>query len=101
MFCGPILESRLCWNRSGPLVVEQLAQTLFFFLREFGKVLSPIAPCRHPFLYRRARGQLIEPALEVFELIDVLPLSFPMHGPGVTNHIGDRVGVAGYVSVRI
>jgi hypothetical protein len=81
-------------NRSGPLVVERLTEPLFFFRHEFGEVLSSIAPCCHPVLHGRACGDLLEPALAVWELVHVLPLRVPMHGPGVTNHIGNRVDVA-------
>src|SRR5688572_18913817 len=49
-------KNRSGWNRSGPLVVEQLAQTLPFFRRKLGEVYRPIAPYRHPFLHGRTRG---------------------------------------------
>src|SRR5208337_397954 len=41
------------------------------------------------------RAELVEPALEIFELPDVLTLRLPADRPGIGDHVGDRVFVAG------
>src|SRR5271168_493802 len=47
------------------------------------------------------RAQLLEPSLEVFELFDVLPLALPIDGPGIADHVGDGVFVAGEIAAVI
>ena len=41
-------------------------------------------------LHGRARAHLLEPALEVLELVDVLALRLPADGPGIADDVGDR-----------
>src|SRR5438067_1936082 len=52
-------------------------------------------------LHRRPLADLLEPTLEIFELVDVLSLRLPIDGPGITDHVGDRVLVAGDIAALI
>src|SRR5262249_49897304 len=45
----------------------------------------------------RAVADLVEPAFEMLELVDVLALGLPVDCPRIANHIGDRVFAAGEV----
>ena len=56
---------------------------------------------RHAALDARPRRQLLEPALEVGELLDVLALLLPADGPRVAGHVGDGVLVAGQVAAVV
>ena len=54
-----------------------------------------------PRLHRRALADLLEPALEVRELVDVLALRLPADRPRIADHVGDRVFVTGDVAAPI
>src|SRR5580698_1434385 len=83
------------WRGAGALVEQQLHPAFALFRRQLRAVFGRASGHRHAALHSRARAHRLEPALEVFELIDVLPLRLPTGGPGVTDHVGDRVLVAG------
>jgi len=49
---------------------------------------------REAALHGRALADLLEPALEIFELLNVLALALPIDGPRIGDHVGYRVFVA-------
>ena len=57
------------------------------------------APTAMPLCTAGPRAELLEPALEVLELLDVLALDLPVHRPRIADHVGDRVLVAGQILV--
>src|SRR5208282_49890 len=48
-----------------------------------------------------ARAQFVEPAFEISEFFDVLPLRLPVHGPKIADHIGDGIFVAGDIAAIV
>src|SRR5690242_20625697 len=48
----------------------------------------------------RARKHRLEPALEMGELLDVLPLPLPAFRPADASDVGDRIGAGEEVTVR-
>src|SRR6516162_4982761 len=55
----------------------------------------------HAALNRRTIANLLEPALEIFELADVLPLGLGVDRPRIGDHVGDRVLVAGQIATVV
>src|SRR5208337_5312397 len=70
-------------SRAGALVEKQLRAPLAFFGRQGLRVLRRTGGDGEAALDCGARAQLLEPALEVFELFDVLLLPLPVHRPWV------------------
>src|SRR5262245_31762623 len=75
----------------GALVVEHLADAGLLLGRQLGVVDREVGAGRHALLHRGPGAQLLEPALEVLELLDVLALELPVDGPRIADHVGDRV----------
>src|SRR5258708_38828896 len=68
-------------DRAGALVVEQLAQPIALRFRHRGVVKAGAGGHRPAALHGRALAHLLEPALEVLELLDVLALRSPAGRP--------------------
>jgi hypothetical protein len=83
------------------LVVEKLRAPLAFLCRQTIGVLGRSHRHGKAALDRGPRAQLLEPSLEVFELFDVLPLTLPIDCPGIADHVGDGVFVAGEIAAVI
>src|SRR5436190_20152717 len=88
------VKSLLRRGGDGALVVHDLAHLRALRVGQCGGVDAQIVAGLHPALDRRAVADLVEPALEVFELADVLPLGLGIDGPRIGNHVCDRVFVA-------
>src|SRR5438477_6563525 len=84
-----------------PLVVHNLADPGAVLVGEARRIGRQVDPGRHAALHRRPLADLPEPTLEIFELVDVLSLRLPIDGPGITDHVGDRVLVAGDIAALI
>src|SRR5207237_10597859 len=80
-----------------PLVVHNLADPGAVLVGEARRIGRQVDPGRHAALHRRPLADLPEPTLEIFELVDVLPLRLPTDRPGITNHVGDRLLCVGYI----
>src|SRR5215471_12056771 len=87
-------HGRLRRHRPSALVVENLRPPLALLGRQLGLVLRQVRTRRHPALHAWTRTKFLEPALEVLELLDVLTLRLPVHGPRIADHISDGVLVA-------
>ena len=83
------------------MVVEHFAQLVFLFLGELGDIEAEVAADGHAFFDALAFREFLEPALEVFELVDVLALGFPVDRPGVTDHVGNGVLVPGQIGLPV
>src|SRR5437868_2865612 len=86
---------------NGALVVHDLADPGAVLVGEARRIGRQVGPGRHAALHRRPLADLLEPALKVFELLDVLPLRPPIDRPGITDHVGDRVLVPGDIAALI
>src|SRR5947207_3757866 len=84
---------------AGALVVEQLGAACLFFIRQAVRIFGRNAGGhREPTLHAGTVVQFVEPALELLEVVDVLALALPVHGPWEANHVGDRVLIAGEIA---
>src|SRR5437764_5253964 len=86
---------------NGALVVHDLADAGAILVAEARRIGRQVGAGRHAALHRRPLADLLKPALEVFELVDVLALRLPVDGPGIANHVGNRVLVAGDIAVLV
>src|SRR5438477_9828928 len=86
---------------NGALVVHDLADPGAVLVGEARRIGRQVGPGRHAALHRRPLADLLEPALKVFELLDVLPLRLPIDRPGITDHVGDRILVASDIAALI
>src|SRR5437667_8914866 len=78
-------------RRPGALAIEQVSDALLFGCGQLGIVRREIAAYREPALDGGTAADLVEPALKMLELLDVLALALPVHRPGVADDVGDRV----------
>src|SRR5687767_4499572 len=84
-------------HRQGALIVKDLADPLLLLGRQRAPVGRELGADGEAALHGRPRADRLEPALEMLELIDLLPLRLPVDGPGIGDDVGDRVAVAGEV----
>ena len=52
-------------------------------------------------MHRRALAEFFKPAFEVFEILDVLALTFPPDRPWITDHVGNGVCIPGKVGMIV
>ena len=88
-------------HRDRALVVHDPADPRLLLGRKLRDVDRQIGAGRHAALHRRALADLLEPALEMLELVDVLALRLPVDRPRIADHVGDRVLVAGDVAALV
>src|SRR5208337_3061770 len=97
-------DRRLCGgeaalgSRPGTLVVEQLRPPLLLLRGQAVDVLGRPGGDGEAALNGGTRAELVEPAFEIFELPDVLTLRLPADRPGIADHVGDGVIVAGDIA---
>src|SRR5215470_1037040 len=84
-------------DRDGALVVEQLPDAGLLLRWQLGDISRQVATHGHAALDCRALADLLKPPLEVLELVDLLTLRFPVHGPGIGDHVGDRILLASQI----
>jgi hypothetical protein len=77
------------------LVEKQIPLPLVLFLGETVKIFGGTGGDGEPAPHCRTRAKLVEPALEVFELFDVLTLRLPADRPWIADHVRNRVFAAG------
>ena len=80
---------------------SSLARRRLLLRRHRRWIPGQIRAHRHAPLHPRPGAELLEPALEVLELLDVLALRLPVHRPRIADHVGDRVLVAGQVAALV
>src|SRR5215813_9798489 len=61
-------------HRKRPLVVHDLADANAILIAKARRIGRQVGTGRHAALHRRPLADFIEPALEILELLDVLPL---------------------------
>jgi hypothetical protein len=76
------------------LIVEQLADAGLLLGRQLGDVGGEVGADGHAFLNGWTLGDLLGPALDVLELLEVLALHLVVDGPRIADHVGDRVLLA-------
>src|SRR6056297_684135 len=94
-------EQSALGRRARALVVEEALQAADLLLVEIGGVDREVRPDRHATLYGGPGGELLEPPLEVGKLVEVLALRLPADGPGVGDHVRDRVLVASEIAAIV
>src|SRR5690348_597437 len=87
------------WDRA--LVVHDLADPSAILVGEARRIGRQLGAGRHAALHRRPLADLLEPAFEIFELVDVLALRLPIDGPRIADHVRDRVLVARHIAALI
>src|SRR5262245_37802141 len=86
-----------CRSGNRPLVIEDLANSRLLLLGELARVARQVLAHSHPALDRRPLADLVEPALEMLEIDDVLPLTLPVDRPWIGDNVGDRILIAGEI----
>src|SRR5258708_40263584 len=81
----------------GPLIEQQLHPTRALLIGQGRVVLLWAGGHRHAALNGWTRAPLFKPALEIFEFVYVLSLSFPVDGPRIGGHSRVRVHVTGQI----
>src|SRR5262245_55431202 len=71
------------------LIVEDLADALLLLGRQLAVVGRQVRPDGEAPLHAGPCADLVEPPLEVLELVDVLALCLPADGPGKADDVGD------------
>src|SRR5271154_6750963 len=82
---------RAVYHGTGTLIVQKLRTPLDFLRGQRRDVDREIPAYIQTAPHGRTIAQLLEPALEVRELLNVLILRLPIHGPGIGNNICNRV----------
>ena len=80
-------------------MVDQRRAPRPFFRLDRRWVLSEFPADRHTLLDRRTLADIGQPALDVGKFSQIDPPPLPEGSPRVTNHVGDRVIVAGEIAL--
>src|ERR1700733_556039 len=86
-------------DRLRALVPNQLPPAGLLFGADRSRVLAKFRSQCHRLLDGRPLAYFFQPALYVRELVDVDFASRPARGPGIADHVGDRVFAGGEIAL--
>src|SRR5262249_45730370 len=92
------IDSASVRHGNGALIVEYLANALLLLRRELARLGGEVRADGKTAPYGRPCADLLEPSLEVLELVNALALGLPVQGPGIADDVGDGVLVSSDVT---